>query len=554
MPRRPASPFPAPPGTAADRQADGRDPAWWPLYVTGGDATAGYTGYECWRITSTVEKQGGRVLAEANPGFPLVPGTTFAAGDYALVRSAPGAGGLQFEMIPAGRTAADAAAALADAAAALADCLRPFAGRTAADCLRARVLAGTGRCSGVAAQDWFALTGADGAGTPARPVWTSAADAVTTDAGTGELEVYENADGDTRAKITVGTDVVPLKYIGCVAGRPQFAGGRSLCDGEPVGTCGDDVFVVEIECTVCPGDEVLSPCTTDPVPAGLTLCVGTTGGFPAALDGLEIPMTWHAGANYSGATTGYWHGEVPHPTCEGVYIAAWMYTNPDCEWIIGLQGWNSSRPPFSGGPLHSSPPAAASASEGPFVATVTATLGPGESHIYDWCNSSTNGSMTLTVSEDGCGGPEECGLYHTTSPTVYPGETLGTAIPATTDFVAVAAYGVGGGNSTQTAQMDLAYDANNRVGLAIQQDGAYLAYKVVGGSYSPSTGTTASGTSAMSITRTGDSWEFKVAGTTVHTTTAAIGDVQAVSGDSYTAVPFATTAATITDVCITEEA
>lgn len=84
------------------------DPGWFPVKITGavaGTTPAGYAAAEQWVDGAGVrgDKAGGRVLGAANYGVPLDPAWAFAAGDLALARPAPGAGGLLFELqvIPA---------------------------------------------------------------------------------------------------------------------------------------------------------------------------------------------------------------------------------------------------------------------------------------------------------------------------------------------------------------------------------------------------------------------------------------------------------------------
>jgi len=93
-PGRPQNPAYA--GGAFTSGADDRRDQWFPVEVTGGDATSGYLGREVWLDSSTppaaVEVVGGRVLTAAQPGFAL-GGMEFAAGDLALARLGPGAGG-----------------------------------------------------------------------------------------------------------------------------------------------------------------------------------------------------------------------------------------------------------------------------------------------------------------------------------------------------------------------------------------------------------------------------------------------------------------------------
>lgn len=97
------TPFTGPP-------ADSDNPPWFPVEITGGDAAAGYTAREVYLdgTGARVPKLGGRLVGAANPGFPLVTGGTFAAGDLAMARSGPGAAGLTFELLPVAAAAAAA--------------------------------------------------------------------------------------------------------------------------------------------------------------------------------------------------------------------------------------------------------------------------------------------------------------------------------------------------------------------------------------------------------------------------------------------------------------
>jgi len=253
--RRPSRPLQSPsagPQTFAGDRAGTRDPAaeWFgfPVRITGGDGTAGYTAVEVQRHDgATADKVGGWVLTAANPGFPLGD-TAFAEGDLALARPGPGTGGLQFELVPVGRTAADAAA---DAAAT--DC-RASAGWDEDTCLTWAVpAAGVGRCASVPPQGatplaWDADAGGTGVGG-----WVGVSP-LSTDRGAEEVRIWREK-GELVGTATYDGEAAWLtRQAACRDGKVVFVGSRELCieDGEEASaTCGDHTFEIEVGCDVC---------------------------------------------------------------------------------------------------------------------------------------------------------------------------------------------------------------------------------------------------------------------------------------------------------------
>lgn len=218
--------------------ADDRRDQWFPVALTGGDGTAGYTGYEVWLDPdhAAVEVVGGRVLTTTQPGFPL-DGTTFdTAADpppLALARIGPGAGGRLWELAAFG----------ASVTASGTGCTPP--GIDSAECLEFVVSAGAGRCANIDAVAAITATLTGG--------WWTADDTFTTAAGAGTVKYRINSTGYPEMKVTVGVTDYYGTPAGCDAsGRPRFAfGGSALCDAPAETETCDNLFYVAVGCVPC---------------------------------------------------------------------------------------------------------------------------------------------------------------------------------------------------------------------------------------------------------------------------------------------------------------
>src|SRR5688572_18689548 len=90
-----------PDGTAPAEPFRTDDVGMWFVVELGAEPDPGeFTGFEVWLDGdgAWVEKVGGRRLEDDSRGVELVA-DSLAAGGYALCRSAPGAGGLMFELL-----------------------------------------------------------------------------------------------------------------------------------------------------------------------------------------------------------------------------------------------------------------------------------------------------------------------------------------------------------------------------------------------------------------------------------------------------------------------
>lgn len=175
------------------------------------------------------------------------------------------------------------------------------AGWDSATCLVFDVSAGSGRCSGVAAQAIPATYNA------AAAAWVGSS-LVTTDTGTWEA-VYDWPDGACCPELTLSEQggsgvsgsglpgtVVKMKYVGCEGGGPVFASADpQLCGGTKAADCADNTFRVGVRCVPCEGLSL--PCCSPPVTiSARNLCVNvastSSGTCPAVFDGVQqiVPL------------------------------------------------------------------------------------------------------------------------------------------------------------------------------------------------------------------------------------------------------------------------
>ncbi len=177
---------------------------------------------------TVVEMFGGRTAGEDDPAI-AVSGGPFGVGNIVLCRSARGAAGLMWEIMPiAGASPADSCAQ--------------------DDCLSLTVVSAAGRCAGIDTTQELTLTWA-----PRRRGWSSGDDAPTVpeddfvhDLGLGPAVVWF-ADGEPKATIAG----VHGTYAGCDGDCLLFRfAGAALCDGDGDG-CEDNTFLVKVCCVCC---------------------------------------------------------------------------------------------------------------------------------------------------------------------------------------------------------------------------------------------------------------------------------------------------------------
>lgn len=243
---------------------------WFMVLLTSEPDPGEFVGYEVWLDGNGdwVEKTGGRVLSDENRGVELVADSLSAGGeeDYALCRSAPGAGGHLWELIAIGSSAPAGTAR------------GPgwVAGLTDDHCLSLTVLGASGRCSGIDTTQTLTLYW-DGGG------WTS--DGVFVhEYGAGVVRFYLD---EGVPKLTIDDHFLVWDAAGSLAGvhHIDFAGGGvDLCtdedeDAEEAGSgsgsgfypaCDESTFRVRLTCTDQCGVE--SPCCPG-VTIPRTICV-----------------------------------------------------------------------------------------------------------------------------------------------------------------------------------------------------------------------------------------------------------------------------------------